>query len=153
MDALQQLKIPACSYLLPGIFLCPSSIPFLAVLVLCVIVAYCYLLNSRVLYPQMRLRRQQSAQGVCPMKKVVLSASDVAVPDAKIVSSGFYQRSIVHGLPASPPFTPPVLAELLRLRHTTVTSPLSAPKSFAICCPSAFSSSSSSSPSSMSLSR
>jgi len=41
----------------------------------------------RILYPQMCLGRQQSAQGVRLTKKVVLSASDVAVPDLIIVSS------------------------------------------------------------------
>jgi len=106
-----------------------------------------------VLYWQMRLRCQLAVQGVYPMKKVVLSGSDVAVADPKIVRSGFHQRSNVNGLPASPPITPPVLGELLKFRHTTVTSPLSAAKYSAICCPFAFSSSSSSSPPSVSLSR
>jgi hypothetical protein len=74
-----------------------------------------------ILYLQMSLGRQRSAQGVRPTKKVVLSTSDFAVLDPRIVGSEFHRRSTVYGLPAGPPITPPVLAELLRLRHTTVT--------------------------------
>jgi hypothetical protein len=73
------------------------SIPFMTLL-------------HKILNPQIRLRCQLSGQGVCPIKHVVLSASDVAVPHPDIVSSGFHQRSNVHGLSASPPMTPPGLA-------------------------------------------
>jgi len=44
-----------------------------------------------------------------------------AVPDPRIVSGEFHRRSTVYGLLAGPPFTPPLLAELLRLHYTTVS--------------------------------
>jgi len=44
-----------------------------------------------LLYPRIRLGHQQSTQGARPTKKVVLSASEFAVPDLKLSAVNFIE--------------------------------------------------------------